>query len=226
MSQKKRSVVLCLMSIAVMIMLKIPKNPYSMLIGILILILVLGILTQVYFLIFRSFKLLTRNASEEPGAQRRRRRWVAFLVCGVVFCGAFEVALDRYSRSLPIFQEAINLLNVSEVAKTEIGEPIEMGWPITASLDWSSESENVELAIPVSGSRGKGTVHVTGRKMVGRWRIEGLYLIMRGNSERRLNLAGGSSLSGAGDSPKSNGPQKRAASKTLEPKAGLEPATC
>jgi len=198
MSQKKRSVALFLMCVAVMIMLKIPSNRFGMLKGTLILILVLGILTLVSLLVFRSLKPLAKDASAGSGAQRKRRRWIAFLLCGAAFCGTFEITLDRYSRSLPIFQDAVSSLNVSEVAKNEIGEPIEIGWPVTASLDWSSESESAELAIPVSGERGKGTLHVVGKKEIGMWRIEGLYLIMRGSTERENILSvvrtGGPSL--------------------------------
>lgn len=192
MSQKKRSVALFSMCVAVMIMLKIPHNRYTMLIGTLILILVLGILTLVFLLVFRSLKPLPKDASAGLGTQRKRRWWIAFLFCGAVFSGAFEITLDRYSRSLPIFQDAVSSLNVSEVAKNKIGEPIEIGWPVTASLDWSSGSENAELAIPVSGERGKGTLQVVGKKEIGTWRIEGLYLIMRGSTAQENLLASGS----------------------------------
>lgn len=169
------------MSLVVMFMIKIPPNRYSVIIETLIIILAVGILTLIILLILRYLKPSLTKVIKESGMRRRRKWWIILLLFGVAFCGVFEIAQDRYSRSLPIFQEGVDLLKGSEIVKNEIGEPIEIGWPTTASLDWSSKSENAELEIPITAKCGKGTLHVEGKKVTGIWRIEKLYLITGGN---------------------------------------------
>jgi len=188
MSQAKIGFAILVMIVAEMVLIKIPYNRHSNLIGVLTFIILLGTGTLGLVSAFRHFKSLSRSVSQGTWT-KTRRSWIALILFVVTFICVFEVGSDRYSRSLPIYRNAINVLDDSDAAKSELGGQIRIGWPIAANLEWKSDMEDAELEIPVSGERGKGTFFVIGRKTNGEWRTEQLYLIMSGRTKRENLLA-------------------------------------
>jgi hypothetical protein len=50
-----------------------------------------------------------------------------------------------------------------------LGQPLELGWPVTGELTLSGISGTVDLSGPIKGPDGRGTLFVTGRKENGIW---------------------------------------------------------
>lgn len=68
-----------------------------------------------------------------------------------------------------------------------VGQPVEKGWLITGSIQVSPGFGYAELAIPVSGPKGKGTVYALAVKRAGIWNLTFLQFGADGES-RRLEL--------------------------------------
>lgn len=64
-----------------------------------------------------------------------------------------------------------------------LGEPVKRGWMIEGNIETSGASGHADLAIPVSGPRGKATLYVVTTKSAGQWRFETLQLKVEGDNE-------------------------------------------
>jgi hypothetical protein len=65
-----------------------------------------------------------------------------------------------------------------------LGEPIESGWWITGSINVSGSSGNVDVAIPISGPKGSGTLYVVGTRSAGRWQYSTMEVELSGRPGR------------------------------------------
>ena len=65
-----------------------------------------------------------------------------------------------------------------------IGEPIHRGWFVRGSIQLTSGSGSADLAIPVSGPIGKGTLYALAVKTAGVWKLTLLQFGTDGDSNR------------------------------------------
>jgi len=84
--------------------------------------------------------------------------------------GAYKQSLSR-ARSNPAVVQAI-------------GSPIKEGFFVSGSINVSGPSGNADLAIPITGSKGKGTVYVEARKSAGEWTFSKLIVKIDQTNER------------------------------------------
>jgi Cytochrome oxidase complex assembly protein 1 len=78
----------------------------------------------------------------------------------------------------------------SNVALAErLGRPLKTGWFISGKIEVTPASGHAELAIPVSGPKGRGTIYAESHKRAGVWQLEMLEFVSKGSSER-LDLLG------------------------------------
>jgi len=84
-------------------------------------------------------------------------------------------------------QLAIATAVKSPALTQRLGEPLKAGWLVTGNIQVSPGSGHAELAFPISGPKGAGTVYVEARKQSGIWHLR---LLQFGNdsSNDRLNL--------------------------------------
>lgn len=68
-----------------------------------------------------------------------------------------------------------------------LGTPIDDGLFLSGSTNVNGASGNAELAIPISGPKGKGTLYVTATKLAGEWSYEKLIVEVK-ESGKRINL--------------------------------------
>ncbi len=130
-----------------------------------------------------------------PGIQRRERRtWVIVVsvVAGVVLlCVLFVAGLVAFFalsvKSSEPYQHAQSVAVRDARVAAALGTPVVMKWYVSGSFSMSGSSGNAEFEIPVSGSRNKGTLYVTGKKSAGRWSYQRLELEVEGQ-ENRINL--------------------------------------
>jgi hypothetical protein len=65
-----------------------------------------------------------------------------------------------------------------------LGSPIEEGLLVMGNINVSGSSGHADLAIPVSGPQGSGTVYVVASKSAGRWTMLTLVVDIKATNER------------------------------------------
>lgn len=123
----------------------------------------------------------------------RNWKWFVPLVClwGLAVLAA-SVALILYLvfgllKTSDAYKDALARAKANPAVVAALGTPIEAGLFVSGSISVSGTSGDAELAIPISGPRGKGTVYVEARKSSGQWGFGKLVVEIAGTGER-INL--------------------------------------
>jgi hypothetical protein len=66
----------------------------------------------------------------------------------------------------------------------QLGQPLRKGWFVSGSIETMRASGHAELAIPLSGPKGSGTLYVQALKRAGLWQIELLQFGQKGSTQR------------------------------------------
>ena len=105
-----------------------------------------------------------------------------FLVIGA---GAYFVVsfIDHTMKSSGGYQQALTLVRSDPAALEALGSPIKDGWFPTGHVDSSGTSGTSDLAIPVSGPNGGGTLYVNATREMGDWHFTRLVLKVKGTGE-------------------------------------------
>jgi len=96
--------------------------------------------------------------------------FAALLMGGMKSCDAYKLALAEAKRS-------------PEVAAA-IGSPVEDGWWLTGSINVSGSAGHADIQFPISGPKGKATVHCQADKFAGSWQILRLTVVVAGTGEK------------------------------------------
>jgi len=72
----------------------------------------------------------------------------------------------------------------------QLGTPIAEGWLVTGSINTSTTSGDADLAIPISGPKGRAKIYVTAHKVAGAWNYKVMEVAIAGSNERINLLAG------------------------------------
>ena len=83
--------------------------------------------------------------------------------------------------------EGVDLAVQNPEVIRELGEPIATGWLVSGSIRTSGPSGEADLAVPLSGPRGKGTLYVLAHKRVGQWTFVRAEVEIEGR-QKRINL--------------------------------------
>ena len=100
----------------------------------------------------------------------------AFAALIIVFFGIIKQS-DAYSGALARVRAAPAVVEA-------IGTPIQEGWFLTGSIRVSGGSGAADLAIPISGPKGKATVYVEASKVLGVWHFYGLIVEIQSTKDR------------------------------------------
>jgi Cytochrome oxidase complex assembly protein 1 len=111
--------------------------------------------------------------------------WVAIIVINGGFLALFIWQFPRTEAYLM----AVSRLNQSPAATSELGTPIQPGFP-WGSISTAGDRGHAELSFSATGPKGHGTVYVDAAKSGGRWQLTRLDLVVA-DSGRRLDLRGG-----------------------------------
>jgi Cytochrome oxidase complex assembly protein 1 len=130
-----------------------------------------------------------------PGAPpRKNRTWViviavvaGILVLVVLSVGGLLAVIFAAMRSSEPYQHAVEVIDRDPRAAAVLGAPVTTGWFFSGNIDVSGGGGNADLAIPVSGSRHKGTIEVVAKKSAGRWTYQTLELKVDGQ-DTPINL--------------------------------------
>ena len=133
------------------------------------------------------------DSKPPPDWWGRNWRWVVPAVCltavgGVVGLIALIVgAVFGLLQSATPYRQALARAQADPVVISRLGRPISAGWLLSASLNTAGGRGQARLAIPLQGSRGRGTLFVEARQSGRRWTYSTLTLQPDSTGER-LNL--------------------------------------
>ena len=140
----------------------------------------------------------TATANETATVQKKGwwgRNWKWFVPVGclsivVIFVLFITMivgaAFGMMKKSAP-YQEAMTRAQASEIVQEALGTPLESGWMVSGNISTSGPEGDANLAIPVSGPQGSGTLYVVAKKRSGRWVYDSLELEIAEDG-RRINL--------------------------------------
>ena len=123
--------------------------------------------------------------------QRSQRGWrshwsAVFAVClGLALSGAI-VGFVLMSNSA-VVNLAIQTAKSNRKMVERLGQPLKKGWFVSGDIEVTPASGHAELAIPVSGPKGNGTLYAEAHKRAGLWHLELLQFGSK-DSDQRLDL--------------------------------------
>jgi hypothetical protein len=118
----------------------------------------------------------------------RSPRKVLFVVAGgaVVALAFIFAVVSMIGRSEPVPQAMQRVQNDPAILDN-LGAPVKRGMFVSGSVSTTGPSGHADLAIPLSGPKGKGTLYVVADESADLWNFQRLELAMDGRSAR-INL--------------------------------------
>lgn len=123
------------------------------------------------------------------------RNWKWFVPAGCLtvllgfggFVALILMSVSRMMKSSDAYRQALARAKASPAVVQALGEPLQEGFFTSGSIHVSGPSGNADLAIPVQGPKGKGTVYVAATKSMGLWSFRNLEVEVEA-SGRRIDL--------------------------------------
>ena len=136
---------------------------------------------------------------QTPKSNWWKRNWKWFVPLGcfsiallfVVFIGSVVVIVFSAVKSTDVYKDALARAKSHPAVIEALGSPVTEGFLVSGTTSVNGASGEANLAIPVSGLKGKGTIYVAAKKSLGRWEYSGLVLEIA-NTHQRIDLLGSS----------------------------------
>ena len=87
-------------------------------------------------------------------------------------------------KSSGVYKDALAIARAHPAVVRALGSPIEDGIYVMGSMNVSGSSGHADLAIPISGPRGKGTIYAKASKHAGQWIFSKLVVEIKATKER------------------------------------------
>ena len=87
-------------------------------------------------------------------------------------------------KSTDVYKDALARAKADPAVIQAMGLPIKDGFLVSGNTNVNGASGESNLAIPISGPRGKGTIYVSASKLLGQWKYSGLVVEIRQTHER------------------------------------------
>jgi hypothetical protein len=136
---------------------------------------------------------LTQPVAAKPNWWKRNWKWFVPLGCFTVvllflaFVGSILVIVFSAMKSTDVYKEALNRAKADPAVIEALGSPIKDGFLISGNTNVNGASGESNLAIPISGPKGKGTIYVSANKSLGQWNYSGL-VVEVGQTHQRIDL--------------------------------------
>jgi hypothetical protein len=82
------------------------------------------------------------------------------------------------------YPQALERAQANPQVANKIGQPLKAGWFASGNINISGSSGDADIAIPISGPNGKGTIYVVAKKSAGLWTFRTLQVEVPGESQR------------------------------------------
>ena len=142
---------------------------------------------------------LVASGPPQRGWWSRNWKWfvptlfLLLLVIATAFVfGVLALVFGSMKASEP-YKYALDLAQHSPAVIERLGEPIEAGMFVSGNIQVDLAGGHADLAIPISGPKGKGTVYVVAEKIAGRWEYRIIEAQFEGDPIR-VNLRPGGHL--------------------------------
>jgi Cytochrome oxidase complex assembly protein 1 len=122
------------------------------------------------------------------------RRWkllvgvlIGLMLLGIAAIFGIVSLVMASIKSSDAATEAMAKARSNPAVVQSLGTPIKEGWLVSGSINVSGGSGEADLALPISGPKGKGTVYVSARKIAGVWNY-GVMQVAIDHSGQRIDL--------------------------------------
>ena len=105
----------------------------------------------------------------------------------LVFVGSILVIVFSAMKSTDVYKEALARAKADPTVIEALGSPIKDGFLVSGNTNVNGASGESNLAMPISGPKGKGTSYVSANKSLGRWNYSGL-MVELGQTHERIDL--------------------------------------
>lgn len=102
----------------------------------------------------------------------------------LAFVGAILVVVFSAMKSTDVYLEALARAKADPAVIEALGLPIKEGFLVSGNTNVNGAAGEFNLAIPISGPKGKGTIYVSANKSLGQWNYSGLIVEVDQTHER------------------------------------------
>jgi hypothetical protein len=138
----------------------------------------------------------TYSATTGPNWWTRNWKWFVPLGCFtvvlvfVIFVSSILVIVFSTMKSSDVYKDALARAKADPAVIEALGSPIKEGFLMSGNTNVNGASGESNLAIPISGPKGKGTIYVSARKSLGEWNYSGL-VVEIARTHQRIDLLQG-----------------------------------
>ena len=112
---------------------------------------------------------------------------LGLLTISVGFVSVIFFFVFSLMKSSDVYKEAIVIAEAHPSVQEAIGTPLKEGTFVSGNLNTSGPSGEADLAIPISGPNGKGTIYAVAEKSAGQWNFSILVVELK-ETGKRLDL--------------------------------------
>lgn len=105
---------------------------------------------------------------------------VLVVASSLLTVGVTVAAVELGMRSSDAFQLAVAAAQRDPTVVAELGAPVEPGWLTPGRIEVSGPMGKADLAVPLSGPRGSGTLYLVADKSAGKWTFKTLRVDIEG----------------------------------------------
>lgn len=115
---------------------------------------------------------------EEPRKSWVSRNWkwalptfgcLTIIILAIVFAFALYTGVSTMFKDSKPYEEAIIALNNNELIIEKLGQPVEADGMFQGNVNYSGNSADVDIKVPVEGPKGEGTLTVIAQKVNDVW---------------------------------------------------------
>src|SRR5215468_3991331 len=105
----------------------------------------------------------------------------------VLFVASIFVVVFSAMKSTDVYKDALARAQRDAAVIETLDSPIKDGFLMSGSTNVNGATGESNLAIPISGPKGKGTIYLSAKKSLGEWNYSGL-VVELGQMHQRINL--------------------------------------
>jgi hypothetical protein len=105
----------------------------------------------------------------------------------VAFVGSILVIVFSAMKSTDVYKESLARAKADRAVIDALGSPVKDGFLVSGNTNLNGASGESNLAIPIYGPKGKGTIYVSAKKSLGQWNYSGL-VVEIGQTHERIDL--------------------------------------
>ncbi|HMJ07275.1 MAG TPA: cytochrome c oxidase assembly factor Coa1 family protein [Chthoniobacterales bacterium] len=133
-----------------------------------------------------------QSVSQPPARGWWSRNWkwfvptgcLTFLVLVAGFAVLLAVIIFTGMKSSDVYKQALTRAQTAPAAAAALGTPLKEGWFLSGKINVAGSAGEADIAIPVSGPKGAGTIYAVATKSAGLWTFSTLQLEVKATSQR------------------------------------------